>query len=50
MRARLDAEKRLRNAELSVANLDRAVLHETPNIEEKVKEEMIVDVKKLKSM
>ncbi|XP_064600557.1 pleckstrin homology domain-containing family D member 1-like [Liolophura sinensis] len=48
VRARLDAEKRLRNAELSVANLDRAVLHETPNIEEKVKEEMIVDVKRLK--
>ena len=46
--ARLDAEKRLKEAENSLTKLGLAVEKETPNIEDGVKEEMVVNVNKLK--
>ncbi|KAL5009366.1 hypothetical protein ScPMuIL_014947 [Solemya velum] len=46
--ARLNAERRLKNAENSLCKLDQAVEYQTPNIEVDVKEEMVVNVKNLK--
>lgn len=48
IRARLSAEERLRDAEISLKHIDRAVQNQTPNIEADVREEMTVNVKKLK--
>ncbi|KAK7103250.1 hypothetical protein V1264_018189 [Littorina saxatilis] len=48
IRARLSAEERLREAEVSLGHLDRAVQNQTPNIEADIREEMTVNVKKLK--
>nr|KAG5710721.1 hypothetical protein BaRGS_035123 [Batillaria attramentaria] len=48
IQARLSAEQRLRDAEISLKHIDRAVQNQTPNIEADVKEEMAVNVKKLK--
>ena len=50
IRARLSAEERLREAETSLKQLDRAVQNQTPNIEADIREEMTVNVKKLKRM
>ena len=47
--ARMDAEKKLREAESSVYKLDNAVTLQTPNIEQDVKDEMVVNVNHLKS-
>ncbi|XP_045186959.1 pleckstrin homology domain-containing family D member 1-like isoform X2 [Mercenaria mercenaria] len=47
--ARMEAEKRLKNAEKSLHKLHHAVENETPNIETDVKEEMVVNVNKLKA-
>lgn len=46
--ARIDAERRLRKAEQSLQYLDKAVTAETTNVEEGVREEMIVNVAMLK--
>ena len=46
--ARMDAERRLKNAETSLHKLHHAVENETPNIESEVKQEMVVNVNKLK--
>lgn len=43
------AERKLRNANLSLDKLDDAVTSQTPNIECDVKEEMVINVKNLKS-
>ena len=43
------AEKKLKNANLSLDKLDNAVTSQTPNIEHEVKEEMVTNVKNLKS-
>lgn len=47
--ARLAAERKLNEAEHSLHKLDHAVTTQTPNIEQDVKDEMVVNVKKLKS-
>lgn len=46
--ARMQAEKRLNEAEESLHKLGHAVEHETPNVHHEVKEEMVVNVNKLK--
>ncbi|KAL3873386.1 hypothetical protein ACJMK2_036514, partial [Sinanodonta woodiana] len=46
--ARIDAERRLKEAEISLGKLSDAVENETPNIQQDVKDEMVVNVKKLK--
>lgn len=46
--ARMEAEKRLRDAESSLSKLGHAVEHETPHIQTEVKEQMVVNVNKLK--
>jgi len=46
--ARMDAERRLREAENSLHHLGNQVENETPNIETDVKEQMVVNVNKLK--
>ncbi|XP_052767150.1 pleckstrin homology domain-containing family D member 1-like isoform X2 [Mya arenaria] len=46
--ARLEAERRLREAESSLHHLGRAVENETPNIGSEVKEQMVVNVNKLR--
>lgn len=48
IRARLTAEGRLNEAEISLKLLDRAVQNQTPNIETDIREEMTINVKKLK--
>lgn len=48
IRARLSAEERLKEAEISLKHIDRAVQNQTPNIEADIREEMTVNVKKLK--
>lgn len=48
IRARLLAEERLKEAESSLKKLDRAVQNQTPNIEADIRQEMTVNVKKLK--
>ena len=47
--ARMEAEKRLKEAEKSLNELGHAVEHETPNVHQDVKYEMVVNVNKLKS-
>ncbi|XP_060582913.1 pleckstrin homology domain-containing family D member 1-like isoform X2 [Ruditapes philippinarum] len=47
--ARMEAERRLKNAESSLHKLHHAVENETPNIESEVKQEMVVNVNKLKA-
>ena len=47
--ARMQAERRLREAEESLHKLGHAVEHETPSVHQEVKEEMVVNVNKLKS-
>ena len=47
--ARMQAEQRLKEAEGSLHKLGHAVEHETPNVHHEVKEEMVVNVNKLKS-
>ena len=44
----MDAEKKLRDAQESLMKLGVAVESQTPNIQEDVKEEMVVNVGKLK--
>ena len=44
----LSVEERLRDAELSLKQLDRAVQNQTPNIENEIRDEMAVNVQKLK--
>ncbi|KAL4239159.1 PH domain [Mactra antiquata] len=46
--ARMEAERRLNEAESSLHKLGHAVENETPNIESEVKEQMVVNVNKLK--
>lgn len=46
--ARMQAEQRLKDAEGSLHKLGHAVEHETPNVHHEVKEEMVVNVNKLK--
>ena len=48
IRARLVAEERLRDAEMSLKQLDRAVQNQTPNLEVEIRDEMAVNVQKLK--
>ncbi|XP_025104255.1 pleckstrin homology domain-containing family D member 1-like isoform X3 [Pomacea canaliculata] len=48
IRARLSAEQQLKEAETSLKHLECAVQNQTPNIEADIKEEMTVNVKKLK--
>ncbi|XP_076442004.1 uncharacterized protein LOC143281009 isoform X2 [Babylonia areolata] len=48
IQARLSAEQRLKDAETSLKKLDRAVQNQTPNIEADIRQEMTVNVKKLK--
>lgn len=48
IRARMAAEKKLRDANLSLHKLDNAVTSQTPNIEHEVKQEMVINVKNLK--
>lgn len=50
IRARLSAEQQLKEAETSLKHLECAVQNQTPNIEADIKEEMTVNVKKLKRM
>ena len=45
----MEAEKRLKEAEKSLNELGHAVEHETPNVHQDVKYEMVVNVNKLKS-
>ena len=46
--ARMAAERKLRDANISLDQLDNAVMSQTPNIEHQVKEEMKTNVKNLK--
>ncbi|XP_060081660.1 pleckstrin homology domain-containing family D member 1-like [Ylistrum balloti] len=46
--ARLDAERKLKDADNSLQKLSCAVVSQTPHIEQDVKEEMVVNVNKLK--
>ena len=48
MVARMNAERRLREAEESLHKLGHAVEHETPSVHQEVKDEMVVNVNKLK--
>lgn len=46
----MDAERRLQEAEKSLHRLGHAVENETPNIETEVKQQMVVNVNKLKGI
>ncbi|XP_033736322.1 pleckstrin homology domain-containing family D member 1-like [Pecten maximus] len=46
--ARLDAERKLKDADNSLQKLSCAVVSQTPHIEQEVKEQMVVNVNKLK--
>lgn len=48
--ARMEAERRLQEAERSLHRLGHAVENETPNIQVEVKEQMVVNVNKLKGL
>lgn len=50
IRARISAEERLKEAERSLKRIDKAVNSQSHRIESEAKEEMAVNVKKLKGL